>query len=176
MKTSFFKLLLIILYLISPTSAYSIDHPDIKNIIMHKEPKNIENIDFKNLKGETLNLEKFNNKLIILNFWATWCLPCREEMPSLDKLSSNKMFKNLEIIPINIGREKISKSVEFFEEINIKNLKIYNDESTYIPKKLLLRGIPTTILINKDGKEFARILGSVEFDDNKLVDWLKDYD
>ena len=69
------------MYLISPTLTYSIEHPNIKNIILYKEPKKLENIVFQNNKGDIIELSKFRNKLVVLNFWATWCAPCREEMP-----------------------------------------------------------------------------------------------
>ena len=176
MNLKIFKLFIFILYLLSPTLTYSIEHPNIKNIILYKEPKKLENIVFKNNKGEIIKLSKFRNKLVVLNFWATWCAPCREEMPSLDQLASNKNFKNISVIPINIGRESQSKSEIFFKEINIVNLNIYYDSSTELPNKLSLRGVPTTILVNKNGEEFARILGAVDFKNKELIKWLNKYD
>ena len=176
MNLKIFKLFIFILYLLSPTLTYSIEHPNIKNIILYKEPKKLENIVFKNNKGEIIKLSKFRNKLVVLNFWATWCAPCREEMPSLDQLASNKNFKNISVIPINIGRESQSKSEIFFKEINILNLNIYYDSSTELPNKLSLRGVPTTILVNKNGEEFARILGAVDFKNKELISWLNKYD
>lgn len=176
MKYIFFKYFLVLLYLISPTQSYSIDHPKLKNLILHKEPKRLDIIEFKNKKKQTVNINNFKGKLIVLNFWATWCVPCREEMPSLDELSMNKNFKNLTVIPVNIGKENIEKSINFFQEININNLDIYYDKNLEIPKKLLLRGIPTTVFINKNGEEFARMIGAVDFDDKNLINWLKKYD
>ena len=113
--------------------------------------------------------------MLILNFWATWCAPCKEEMPSLDNLQSNTKLDNLKIFPINIGQEDISKSEFFFKELNIKNLDIYIDAPITLAKKFSLRGVPTTILFNKEGKEFARIMGSIDFNDKKFINWLKLY-
>ena len=175
MKVIFIKFLLLF-YLLSPDSLYAIDHPNIKNLILHKEPKKLENFEFKNVEKQALKLSDFTNKLLLINFWATWCAPCRDEMPSLDKIHDSKKFKNLEIIPINVGSEDIIKSIRFYEEIKIKNLKIYYDDTLDLPKKFLLRGIPTTILINKSGEEFARILGTMDFQDIKFINWLKKYD
>ena len=168
------RILIIFILLISNSVANEITN--IKNLVINKELKKYEDLIFFDSKKQQINLKDFKGKLILLNFWATWCAPCREEMPSLDKLSSEKNFNNLEILPINVGSEKISKSKIFFEEVGIKNLKIYHDIDMKLPNKLLLRGLPTTLLINKKGEEFARILGSVDFEDKKLIKWLKNFD
>ena len=100
---------------------------------------------------------------------------CKEEMPSLDDLQSNGELSNLKIFPINIGQEDISKSKFFFKELNIKNLDIYNDAPITLAKKFALRGVPTSILFNKEGKEFARIMGAIDFNDKEFINWLKLY-
>ena len=97
-------------------------------------------------------------------------------MPSLDKLKSNNKFKNLEIFAINVGNEELKKSIIFYKKYNIKNLEIYFDDLSNIPNEFLLRGLPTTILINKNNEEFARIIGSMEFQNKKFINWLKKYD
>ena len=172
----FFKLFILLIYVLSPTSTYSIDQLNIKNLVIHNKPKKLEKLEFKNIENETILLADFKNKLIVLNFWATWCLPCRDEMPSLDNLAVNQELKNLEVIAVNIGRENVTKAKEFYIETNIQNLKIYYDKSLNITKKLLLRGIPTTIFINKNGEEFARVVGEINFEEKKFINWLKEYD
>ena len=172
----FFKLFILLLYVLSPTSTYSIDQLNIKNLVIHNKPKKLEKLEFKNVENETILLSDFKNKLIVLNFWATWCLPCRDEMPSLDNLAVNQELKNLEVIAVNIGRESVTKAKEFYIETNIQNLKLYYDKSLNITKKLLLRGIPTTIFINKNGEEFARVVGEINFEEKKFINWLKQYD
>ena len=101
-------LLFIFLSFSSITSADQI--LDIKNLKIHKDPKKVTNIVFRNSEDLMVSLEDFDNKLVIINFWATWCAPCREEMPSLDILQSNKKIKNLIILPINVGKENIDKA------------------------------------------------------------------
>ena len=169
------KFLIIFLYLISTSSSYSIERPDIKNIVIYEDPISYENVTFKDISGKNIYLKNFKNDLLILNFWATWCAPCREEMPSLDLLQSDKRFNNLKIFPINIGQEDISKSRDFFNELKIKNLDIYFDPTVDLAKKFSLRGLPTSILFNKEGKEFSRIIGSIDFTDKKFINWLKNY-
>ena len=111
----------------------------------------------------------------MLNFWASWCAPCKEEMPSLDLLKVNSDLNNLEIFPINIGKDNLKKAKKFFYDLDIKNLNIFFDSPITLAKDLKLRGIPTTILFNKDGKEFARIIGSIDFNDEKFTQWIKKY-
>ena len=176
MKLLTLKLILIFIYLISSSASYAIQEPNIQNLVIHKDPKKLEKINFININNETINLGKFQNSLIILNFWATWCAPCIEEMPSLDRLQANPVFNNLRIIPINIGRDNIEKSKNFYKKLGINNLKIYFDKDTNLAKKFLLRGLPTTVFINREGEEFARIIGFVNFDDKKIIKWLKTYD
>ena len=170
------KLLLIFIFLMVSNVGYALEKPNIKNLALSKNPKIYEEIVFKDSSGEDVSLDDFKGKLLILNFWATWCAPCRKEMPSLDSLQSNSNFDNLKIFPINLGQENFSKSDSFFKEIGIQNLDIYFDAPITLAKKLSLRGVPTTILFNKKGEEFGRIMGSIDFNDPDFTDWLKQYD
>ena len=176
MKLLTLKFILIFIYLISSSSSYAIQQPNLKNLIVHKDPKKLEKINFININNETIDLKKFENSLVIINFWATWCAPCIEEMPSLNRLQANKDFNNLKIIPINVGRDNIEKSKSFYKKLKINNLEIYFDKNVELAKKFLLRGLPTTVFINKKGEEFARIIGFVNFDDKKNIKWLQKYD
>ena len=167
------KLLIIFIYLITINFSYASEKPDLKNLVLLKNPKLYKDVIFMDINQKNVNLYDFKGKLIILNFWATWCAPCKEEMPSLDNLQSNTKLNNLKIFPINIGQEDITKSKFFFKELNIKNLDIYIDAPITLAKKFALRGVPTTILINREGKEFARIMGSIDFNDEEFINWLK---
>ncbi|MDB9714273.1 TlpA family protein disulfide reductase [Candidatus Pelagibacter ubique] len=170
------KLLLIFIHLITSNISYALEKPNIKNLVLSKNTKIYEGVVFKDSNNYDVNLDDFKGKLLILNFWATWCAPCREEMPSLDDLQSNSNFDNLKIFPINIGQENFSKSDSFFRELNIQNLEIYFDAPITLAKKFSLRGVPTTILFNKKGEEFGRIMGSIDFNNLDFINWLKQYD
>tara|TARA_Y200000002_G_scaffold100781_1_gene81672 strand:+ start:362 stop:841 length:480 start_codon:yes stop_codon:yes gene_type:complete len=157
------------------SNSFAVEAIDIKNLIIHKELKKYDSLTFLNAKNEQLDLDEYKGNLILLNFWATWCLPCKEEMPSLDLLDTNENLDNLKIFPINVGQDNIDKSLIFFNELEIQNLEIYFDSPITLAKKFGLRGIPTTILINKNGLEFARIVGSIDFNDKKFIKWLGNY-
>ena len=167
------RFLIIFIFLI--TNSYANEVPDIKNLIINKELKKYDSLTFLDTKNAQLDLKDFKGKLILLNFWATWCVPCKEEMPSLDLLQSNKNLKNLKIFPINVGKDNIEKASNFFKDLKIKNLDVYFDSPVTLAKKFSLRGIPTSILLNKDGLEFARIVGSIDFEDEKFIKWLSEY-
>ena len=148
---------------------------EIKNLIIHKEVKKYNSISILDTNNKQIDLNEFKGNLILLNFWASWCAPCKEEMPSLDSLQSNMKLDNLKIIPINVGKDSIKKSLAFFKELKIKNLDLYFDMPVTLAKKFNLRGIPTTILIDKNGSEFARIVGSINFEDKKFINWFRKY-
>ena len=167
------RFLIIFIFLIS--NSVAVETIEIKNLVIYDKMKKYDAITFLNTKNNELNLDDYKGNLVLLNFWATWCAPCKEEMPSLDQLQSNEKLNNLKIFPINIGQENLKKTQNFFEDLSIKNLEIYFISSINLPKELQLRGIPTTILINKDGLEFARIIGSIDFEDEKFINWLSDY-
>ena len=169
------KLFLLFIYLLFPSITSADQKLDIKNLKIHKEPKKVNDIMFKNSEDITISLDNFKGKLVVINFWATWCAPCREEMPSLDILQSNKNFQDLIILPINVGKENKEKAKRFFNDLQIKNLKLYYDDSVKLANTFSLIGLPTTIFIDKDGDEFARIIGSVDFGDQNFIKWLSNY-
>ena len=165
----------LILFIFLTTNVFANDVSEIKNIVIHKDPKVYDNVIFLDKNDKKINIKEFNGNLLLLNFWATWCEPCKEEMPSLDRLQVDPMLINLKVFAINIGKENKNKVNKFFEDLNIKNFEPYFDPPTTLAKKFSLRGVPTSILIDKNGQEFARIIGSIDFDDKKFIDWLKTY-
>ena len=164
---------ILILFTFLITNSLGNELPDFKNLVVHKIPKIYDNIIFLDDVDEEINIQNLDSQLIILNFWATWCEPCKEEMPSLNRLQANQKLKNLKIYPINIGKENQKKVKSFFTELDINNLEPYFDNPSTLAKTFSLRGLPTTILLNSKGEEFARIIGSINFDDENFINWLK---
>jgi len=134
-----------------------------------KHPIEYKQILFKDYDGNTVNLRDQKSQIYFLNFWATWCLPCKEEMPYLDKLQN---VNGIKIFPINIEKNNKLKTEIFFKSLEIKNLSIYFDIETNLVNLFRLRGIPTTIILNKDRKEIARVLGAVDFSNQRFIDWI----
>ena len=167
------RILIILIFLLS--NSFADETTDFKNLIIKKDQKKYEDLSFLDADKKQVNLDDYRGKLVLLNFWASWCAPCKEEMRSLDALQSNKNLNNLQIFPINVGQDNEKKAKDFFEELDIKTLNIYFDTTITLAKKFQLRGIPTTILISKDGYEFARIIGSIDFESQKFIKWLSKY-
>ncbi len=167
------RFLIIFIFLI--TNAVAEELPGIKNIVIHKEPKIHDNVIFLDQNDQKININEYVGNLLILNFWATWCEPCKEEMPSLDNLQVNPELNKIKIFAINIGKENLEKVNKFFINLNIKNFEPYFDSPTTLAKTFSLRGVPTSILINKKGQEFARIIGSINFEDKNFINWIKKY-
>ena len=167
------RLLIIFIFLLS--YSFAAETSDIKNLVINKELKRYDSLTFLDAKNNQLSLNDYTGKLVLMNFWATWCAPCKEEMPSLDLLQSNESLDNLRIFPINVGQDNAEKASAFFEDLKIKNLNLYFDSQITLAKKFSIRGIPTTILFNKKGEEFARIIGTIDFNDKKFIEWLSNY-
>ena len=176
MKLITIKSFIVIIYLLSSSISFAVVKPNLKNLIIYEEPRDLKNIIFKDSEKQVVNLLNFKNKLVILNFWATWCMPCREELPSLNLFKKNNNFENLEIFPINVAQEDMQRINTFWSVLNVNHLKIYLDPELKLPGKFNLRGIPTTILINKKGEEFGRVVGYIDFNDEEFVKWLKNFD
>ena len=143
------------------------------NIVLHKNPLQVSQVKFKDFHLKDIQINKNDGKIKILNFWATWCDPCKKEMPSLDDLHSK--INNILIFPINLEKPDKTKTKKFFQELDIKNLEIYFDPDFILTKSFKLRGVPTTILLNKEGQEFARIIGEVDFNNKNFLKWLNKY-
>ena len=167
------RFLIIFIFMLSNSLAS--EATNIKNLVINKELKSYGDITFLDIKNKELSLNDYKGNLVILNFWATWCAPCKDEMPSLDLLTENPNLDNLKVFPINIGKDTNQKSLSFFKDLEIKNLEIYFDSPNTLAKKFKLRGLPTSIVFNKDGLEFARIIGSIDFTDKKFIEWLNNY-
>ena len=137
----------------------------LNNIAINETPKPILSLIFEDFSGNEIDLKNYHGKLVIVNLWATWCAPCKKEMPSLDGLYQDNNFKNLQVFAVNMETHNTSKTKKFFTDLNIKKLEIFFDPNLNFVKEFKLRGMPTTVLINKKGEEFAKIIGEVNFQD-----------
>jgi len=172
MLFKFMKLInyFIILSILFINVAFTKEKPPFKNILVLDKPKVYKEIIFQDREGNQLDLNLINtDEIYILNFWATWCAPCREEMPSLDKLQAND---GIFVFPINLEEKNLENTDKFYKDLNIVNLNTYFDEGLKLVKVFALRGVPTTIILDKNKQMVARISGSIDFEDKKFISWL----
>ena len=127
-------------------------------------PKPVPALTFFDADGEEVRLADFQGEVVVLNLWATWCAPCRREMPSLDRLQAAHGGDGLEVIALSLDRGDVAKIREFFEELGISSLAIYQDPKARAGRELGAPGLPTTIVIDRTGQEVGRLLGPAEWD------------
>ena len=106
----------------------------------------------------------YDEDILIINFWATWCAPCKKEMPSLNSLAQNMKYEDIQIITIASGRNSKEAIDGFFDDNNLVNLKKYRDPRGRIAVKYGVTALPTTVVINPTGLEIGRIIGDIDWD------------
>jgi thiol-disulfide isomerase/thioredoxin len=138
------------------------------------DPKPLPEVTFENADGEQVSLADFRGQVVVLNLWATWCAPCRDEMPSLDRLQAEHgAGDDLEVVALSLDRGNIDKIKLFFEEVGVANLDIYRDPTAQASRALLAPGLPTTVVIDREGHEIGRVLGPAEWDGEATVALLR---
>ena len=142
-----------------------------KNIVIHEKPLIIKELKFKDFNLQDVDLTNKKGNIMILNFWASWCAPCKREMPSLEKLAQNN--PDIKVYAINMEKPNKLRTRDFYNSVGISTLDIYFDPEFQLVKKFKMRGMPTSILINKDGMEFARVLGEIDFSGKNFLDFIK---
>jgi thiol-disulfide isomerase/thioredoxin len=131
--------------------------------IIHADPKPIAAFTFVDANNAEKTLADWQGKVVLLNLWATWCTPCRKEMPDLAKLQKSLGSADFEVVALSIDRKGIAASKAFLAEIGIDNLALYVEPTTKSLQALQAIGLPATILINRNGMELGRLLGSADW-------------
>lgn len=116
-------------------------------------------LPFKRLDGNPASLDDYKGKVVVLNLWATWCAPCKKEMPSLARLQAGFPKDKLVVLAASVDRGDDAKVKDFVDQAGLTDLEILRDAKMAAPRQLGLAGIPATLVIDKDGREAARILG-----------------
>jgi thiol-disulfide isomerase/thioredoxin len=144
-----------------------------KNFVVHETPKPPPAINFQDEQGKTGSVADLKGKVVVLNLWATWCVPCRKEMPSLDRLQAALGGHDFAVIPVSIDRGGIATVAQFYDEIGIRALPMYFDTSGQSLSEVGAVGLPTTLILDRVGKELARVIGPAEWDTPEIVEFLK---
>jgi thiol-disulfide isomerase/thioredoxin len=140
----------------------------------YKEPRPVPATRFQDASGRQLTLADFKGRVVLLNIWATWCSPCRKEMPTLDRLQAALGGPSFEVVALSIDRDGVGVVRSFYDEIHVQSLAVYIDPSTEVMQTLSIIGVPTTMLIDASGREVWRRLGPETWDAPDMVAILRE--
>ena len=163
------RLLLLIFIIFSTTLSYSDDNNQLQ---ISKPPINIDPFTLIKDNGFEENFSTSNDKIILLNFWATWCPPCIKEIPDLQKLKK-EFGSAIEILFISVDSNFEEAVPKFLKKNKLLNLRVFNDQKLIISKKFNIKIMPTTVIINKEFKESHRVTGYVDWQNAKYKSLLK---
>jgi thiol-disulfide isomerase/thioredoxin len=136
---------------------------------MHAAPRALPDLGFEDGRGARHHLADFHGRVVLLNLWATWCAPCRAEMPTLDRLQARLGGKNFEVVALSLDQDGAPVVKRFFDEIGVHTLAIYVDLEMKAESSLGVVGVPTTLLIDRQGREVARKLGPAAWDSPEVA-------
>jgi thiol-disulfide isomerase/thioredoxin len=136
----------------------------LDKLVVHSAPREVPAFSFIDRDGETRTLADWRGKLLLVNIWATWCAPCKEEMPALDRLEAKLGGEDFAVLPISVDRGGLQKPSGFLDEIGADNLPLLLDETARLNFKLEVMGLPATLIIDEQGREIARMIGPAEWD------------
>ncbi|HEX9274794.1 MAG TPA: TlpA disulfide reductase family protein [Casimicrobiaceae bacterium] len=158
-----------------PENAPQVDTSPVALAQLALSPRPVANVEFEDGQGRKRTLADFRGKVVLLNIWATWCVPCRTEMPTLDRLQSRLGSENFEVVALSIDRGGQPAVRSFYDEIDVRALPIYVDATTEALAKLGVIGVPTTLLIDREGREVARYTGPAQWDRPEVIATIERY-
>ena len=127
-------------------------------------PQPLPPLTFETLDGQPASLADFAGKVVVLNLWATWCAPCREEMPGLDRLQAQFADRDLVVLALSVDRAGPERVQTFLDEVGVKQLHVYRDPKAAATRAVKVPGLPATILVDRKGQEVGRVLGIAQWD------------
>ncbi len=136
---------------------------DMRKLVIHPEPRPVPPVPFSDIEGGTHALSDYRGSWVVLNFWATWCAPCRAEMPMLADLQRDLAAEGLEVVTIATGRNAPQAITRFFAEIGVDTLPLYTDARNTLARPMGVVGLPVTVILDPEGREVARMMGEAEW-------------
>lgn len=155
----------------SGLGAYSKGH--MTAFVAKAKPADLPPVEFVATDGSPKSIAEWKGKVVLLNLWATWCGPCREEMPALDRLKASLAGDDFDVVALSIDRTGLEKPKKFLQEIGVRNLELYNNSSGKLAQSLKAFGMPTTLLLDRQGRELGRLVGPAEWDSDDAVALIK---
>ena len=150
-------------------------HKRPANFVVHEAPRPLPEIGFEDGGANARRLADFRGKVVLLNVWATWCVPCRREMPTLDRLQATLGGPGFEVVALSIDRAGLEVVRKFYAEIGVAHLAMYIDSASKVTRELGIAGLPATLLIDREGRELGRLIGPAEWDSPAMIAFLKGF-
>jgi thiol-disulfide isomerase/thioredoxin len=135
--------------------------------VFRKAPEALPEVKFQDGSGNERTLADWKGKVALVNLWATWCLPCRKEMPSLDRLQKDLGSDRFEVVAISVDRKGAEASRKFLADTGVERLALYVDPTARMSAELKVVGLPATLLVDAQGREVGRLLGPAEWDSDE---------
>jgi thiol-disulfide isomerase/thioredoxin len=145
------------------STAEALREGDMRKLIFHSAPIASSEEPFMSEDGKEMTLSDYQGKYVVLNFWATWCAPCRHEMPHLSALQDALGGDQMEVVTIATGRNPLPGMQRFFAEIEVDNLPLHTDARQSLARSLGVLGLPATIILDPEGREIARMQGDADW-------------
>lgn len=136
---------------------------DMKKLIVHSAPKEKPQVAFETEDGGTATLADYRGKYVLVNFWATWCAPCRAEMPALDALQGTYGGEDFEVVTIAAGRNPVPAMKKFFADAGVENLPLHRDPKQQLSRAMGVIGLPLSVLMDREGREIGRMIGDADW-------------
>ena len=170
---------LLALVLVLPGSPVALSAPQSSEphtragLLIWPEPRPVEDVHFVDVEGKTRSLADFQGKVVLLNLWATWCAPCRQEMPTLDRLQAKLGGNDFQVVALSLDQDGVPVVRDFYREIGIQHLQIFVDEQMQAIQSLGAFGLPVTLLMDREGREIGRKAGAAEWDSPEVIEYVQ---
>ncbi len=142
-------------------------------MLIWPEPRPVEDVRFVDGEGEPRSLADFRGKVVLLNLWATWCAPCRQEMPTLDRLQEKLGGNDFQVVALSLDQDGVPVVRDFYQEIGIQHLQIFVDRQMQAIQSLGAFGLPVTLLLDREGQEIGRTTGAAEWDSPEVIEYVQ---
>jgi thiol-disulfide isomerase/thioredoxin len=147
----------------------------LHKLLRHDEPRDMPALRFADGDGRTVSLNDFRGKVVVLNFWATWCAPCKIEMPALDRLQATLGGDAFEVVALSVDRTGPAEPLRFLDREGLRNLALYIDETGESAIRVQAGGLPVTLILDREGREVARLLGIAAWDSAEAIEMFREY-